>query len=32
MITCFKFKDMIDIAYHSNTDTLYLSFSRVQVY
>lgn len=27
MITCFKFKDMIDIAYHSNTDTLYLSFS-----
>lgn len=27
MITCFKFKDMIDITYHSNTDTLYLSFS-----
>lgn len=27
MITYFKFKDMIDIAYHSNTDTLYLSFS-----
>lgn len=27
MITCFKFKDMINIAYHSNTDTLYLSFS-----
>lgn len=27
MITCFKFKDMIDIAYHSNTDTLYFSFS-----
>lgn len=27
MITCFKFKDMIDIAYHSNTDTLYLSLS-----
>lgn len=27
MITCFKFKDIIDITYHSNTDTLYLSFS-----
>ena len=27
MITCFKFKDMIDITYHSNTDTLYFSFS-----
>lgn len=27
MITCFKFKDMIDITYYSNTDTLYLSFS-----
>lgn len=27
MITYFKFKDMIDIAYHSNTDTLYFSFS-----
>ena len=27
MITCFKFKDMINIAYHSNTDTLYLSLS-----
>lgn len=27
MITCFKFKDMIDITYHSNTDTLYLSLS-----
>ena len=27
MITCFKFKDIIDIAYHSNTDTLYLSLS-----
>ena len=27
MITCFKFKDMIDITYHSNDDTLYLSFS-----
>lgn len=27
MITYFKFKDMIDIAYHSNTDTLYLSLS-----
>lgn len=25
MITCFKFKDIIDITYHSNTDTLYLS-------
>ena len=27
MITCFKFKDIIDITYHSNTDTLYLSLS-----
>lgn len=27
MITCFKFKDIIDIIYHSNDDTLYLSFS-----
>lgn len=27
MITCFKFKDIIDITYHSNTDTLYFSFS-----
>ena len=27
MITYFKFKNMIDIAYHSNTDTLYLSLS-----
>lgn len=27
MITYFKFKDMIDIAYHSNDDTLYLSLS-----
>lgn len=27
MITCFKFKDMIDITYHSNDDTLYLSLS-----
>lgn len=27
MITYFKFKDMIDIAYHSNNDCLYLSFS-----
>ena len=27
MITCFKFKDMIDIAYHSNNDCLYLSLS-----
>lgn len=27
MITCFKFKDIMDITYHSNTDTLYLSFS-----
>lgn len=27
MITYFKFKDMIDITYHSNTDTLYFSFS-----
>lgn len=27
MIICFKFKDMINIAYHSNTDTLYLSLS-----
>lgn len=27
MIICFKFKDMIDIAYHSNDDTLYLSLS-----
>ena len=27
MITYFKFKDMIDIAYHSNNDTLYLSLS-----
>lgn len=27
MITYFKFKDMINIAYHSNTDTLYLSLS-----
>lgn len=27
MITCFKFKDMIDIAYHSNNDILYLSLS-----
>lgn len=27
MITCFKFEDMIDIAYHSNNDCLYLSLS-----
>lgn len=27
MITYFKFKDMIDIAYHSNKDCLYLSLS-----
>lgn len=27
MITCFKFKDMIDIAYHNNDDCLYLSLS-----
>ena len=27
MITCFKFKDMIDITYHSNDDCLYLSLS-----
>lgn len=27
MITCFKFKDIIDITYHSTTDTLYLSLS-----
>lgn len=27
MITYFKFKDMIDIAYHSNDDCLYLSLS-----
>lgn len=27
MIACFKFKDMIDIAYHSNDDCLYLSLS-----
>lgn len=27
MITYFKFKDMIDIAYHNNNDTLYLSLS-----
>ena len=27
MITYFKFKDIIDITYHSNTDTLYLSLS-----
>lgn len=27
MIACFKFKDMIDITYHSNNDCLYLSFS-----
>ena len=27
MITCFKFKDMIDIAYHSDNDCLYLSLS-----
>lgn len=27
MITCFKFKDIINIAYHSHTDTLYFSFS-----
>lgn len=27
MITCFKFKDIIDITYHSNNDTLYLSLS-----
>lgn len=27
MITCFKFKDIIDITYHSNTDTLYFSLS-----
>lgn len=27
MITCFKFKDIIDITYHGNTDTLYLSLS-----
>lgn len=27
MITCFKFKDMIDIIYHSNNDCLYLSLS-----
>lgn len=27
MVTCFKFKDMIDIAYHSNNDCLYLSLS-----
>lgn len=27
MITYFKFKDMIDITYHSNNDCLYLSLS-----
>lgn len=27
MITYFKFKDMIDIAYHSNNDCLFLSLS-----
>lgn len=27
MVTYFKFKDMIDIAYHSNDDCLYLSLS-----
>lgn len=27
MITCFKFKAIIDITYHSNDDTLYLSLS-----
>lgn len=27
MITCFKFKDIIDITYHSNNDCLYLSLS-----
>ena len=27
MITYFKFKDMIDIAYHNNNDCLYLSLS-----
>ena len=27
MITCFKFKNIIDITYHSNDDTLYLSLS-----
>lgn len=27
MITCFKFKDIIDITYHNNDDTLYLSLS-----
>lgn len=27
MITCFKFKDIIDIIYHSNDDCLYLSLS-----
>lgn len=27
MITCFKFKDIIDITYHSNDDCLYLSLS-----
>lgn len=27
MITYFKFKNMIDITYHSNNDCLYLSFS-----
>lgn len=27
MITCFKFKDIIDITYHSNDDCLYFSLS-----
>ena len=27
MITCFKFKNIIDITYHSNDDTLYLSLT-----
>lgn len=27
MITCFKFKDIIDITYHSNDDCLYLPLS-----
>lgn len=27
MITCFKFKDIIDITYHTNDDCLYLSLT-----
>ena len=32
MITCFKFKDIIDITYHSFDDTLYLSLSDNYLY